>query len=68
LVAGLLAMKELKTADGSNVKLAPTARAGACGWNSGSIRTVPVNHSAGPFGRWLSPNSCNIRFRILCCC
>jgi hypothetical protein len=48
LAAGLLAMKKLKTAAYSNVTLAPTARAGACGWNSGSIRTVPVNHSAGP--------------------
>src|SRR6266571_8946240 len=35
-------------APGSNVTLAPPTRAGAVAWNSGSIRTVPVNHSAGP--------------------
>ena len=34
-------------APGSNVTLAAAARAGACGWNSGSMRTVPVNQSAG---------------------
>ena len=33
---------------GSKVTLAPTVRAGARGWKSGSIRTVPVNHSADP--------------------
>src|ERR1019366_3171837 len=35
-------------APGSNVTLAPTARAGAFAWNRGSMRTVPVNQSAGP--------------------
>src|ERR1017187_5707194 len=35
-------------APGSNVTLFPAARAGAVTWNSGSIRTVPVNQSAGP--------------------
>src|ERR1039457_3265591 len=35
-------------APGSNVTLAPTARAGALAWNRGSIRTAPVNQSAGP--------------------
>src|SRR6266849_653380 len=35
-------------APGSNVTLAPAARAGAFAWNNGSIRTVPVNQSAGP--------------------
>src|SRR2546425_1811153 len=35
-------------APGSNVTLAPAARAGAFGWNKGSMRTVPVNQSAGP--------------------
>src|SRR5882762_2836642 len=35
-------------AAGSNVTLAPAARAGACAWNNGSMRTVPVNQSAGP--------------------
>ena len=28
---------------------APTARAGGLGWNKGSMRTVPVKCSAGPF-------------------
>ena len=37
-----------RPAPGSNVTLAPAARAGACTWNSGSMRTVPVNQSAGP--------------------
>src|ERR1700722_19704059 len=35
-------------APGSNVTLAPAARAGAFTWNKGSMRTLPVNHSAGP--------------------
>src|SRR6185295_12409103 len=35
-------------APGSNVTLAPTARAGSGASNRGSIRTVPVNQSAGP--------------------
>src|SRR2546425_350601 len=33
---------------GSNVTLAPAARAGAFTWNKGSMCTVPVNQSAGP--------------------
>src|SRR6266404_7175963 len=36
-------------APGSNVTLAPRTRAGSGASNSGSIRTVPVNQSAGPF-------------------
>src|SRR6266704_3364128 len=35
-------------APGSNVTLAPRTRAGSGAWNSGSIRTVPVNQSADP--------------------
>src|SRR5262249_39770455 len=35
-------------APGSNVTLATCTRAGWGATNSGSIRTVPVNHSAGP--------------------
>src|SRR4051794_9227628 len=35
-------------APGSNVTLAPAARAGALALNRGSMRTAPVNHSAGP--------------------
>src|SRR5882672_4513981 len=36
-------------APGSNVTLTPSPRAGSGGWNSGSMRTLPVKHSAGPF-------------------
>src|SRR2546430_8087348 len=35
-------------AHGSNVTLAPRTRAGSGASNNGSIRTVPVNQSAGP--------------------
>jgi hypothetical protein len=35
-------------APGSKVTLALTARAGVPAWNKGSMRTVPVNQSAGP--------------------
>ena len=35
-------------APGSKVTALPAARAGAVAPNNGSIRTVPVNHSAGP--------------------
>ena len=42
-------------APGSNVTLAPAARAGAWGWNSRSIRTVPVNQSAGPLADGCEP-------------
>src|SRR5204863_7980031 len=36
-------------APGSNVTFAQAMRAGSGAWNSGSMRTVPVNQSAGPF-------------------
>src|SRR6266404_8636385 len=36
-------------APGSNVTLAPRTRAGSGASNSGSMRTLPVNQSAGPF-------------------
>src|SRR5438105_171005 len=42
-------------APGSNVTLAPTARAGAVAGNSGSMRTVPVNHAAGPLPEGCEP-------------
>src|SRR5947209_14960595 len=35
-------------APGSNVTLTQATRAGSGAWNRGSIRTVPVNQSAGP--------------------
>src|SRR5712691_1581612 len=35
-------------AAGSNVTIAPETRAGELLWNGESIRTDPVNHSAGP--------------------
>jgi hypothetical protein len=41
----------------TNVTVAPKARAGAGGWNSGSTRTVPVKYSAGPL-----PEGCEPRF------
>ena len=40
---------------GSNVTLAPCTSAGADAWNRGSIRTIPVNHSAGPFADGCKP-------------
>src|SRR6266550_5410813 len=46
-------------APGSNVTLAPDARAGALAWNSGSTRTAPVNQSAGPL-----PDGCE-PFRLM---
>src|SRR5438094_2970507 len=43
-------------APGSNVTLAPATRAGSGAWNRGSIRTVPVNQSAGPFVEFCEPD------------
>src|SRR3954451_13334892 len=42
-------------APGSKVTLAPRTRAGAGGSNSGSMRTVPVKYSAGPFPEGREP-------------
>src|SRR3954463_16631290 len=42
-------------APGSKVTLAPCTSAGSGAWNSGSIRTVPVNHSDGPFAEVCDP-------------
>jgi hypothetical protein len=42
-------------APGSKVTLAPVTRAGAGAENSGSIRTVPVNQSAGPLPDGCAP-------------
>src|SRR2546422_4218782 len=42
-------------APGSKVTLAPATRAGAGALNSGSIRTVPVNQSAGPLADGCEP-------------
>src|SRR6266404_6273911 len=42
-------------APGSKVTLAPCTSAGSGAWNSGSIRTVPVNHSDGPFAEGCDP-------------
>src|SRR6266581_4044232 len=39
---------QFERAPGSNVTLAHDTRAGAGGLLSGSIRTMPVNHSVGP--------------------
>src|SRR3954469_10759308 len=43
-------------AAGSNVTLAPATRAGSDRSNSGSIRTVPVNQSAGPLPEGREPH------------
>src|ERR671928_2024221 len=40
---------------GSNVTLAPTARAGSFAWNSGSIRTAPVKYSVEPLVEGCEP-------------
>src|SRR5918993_5915848 len=42
-------------APGSNVAIAAAARAGTGASNSGSMRTVPVNHSAGPLADGCEP-------------
>src|SRR5437016_7804681 len=42
-------------APGSNVTLAPRTRAGSGASNSGSIRTLPVNQSAGPLLKGCEP-------------
>src|SRR5439155_14929947 len=43
-------------APGSNVTLALATRAGSGAWNRGSIRTAPVNQSAGPFVEFCEPD------------
>src|SRR5438552_13355847 len=43
-------------APGSNVTLAQATRAGSGAWNRGSIRTVPVNQSAGPLFEGCDPD------------
>src|SRR5207244_5139321 len=43
-------------APGSNVTLAAATRAGSGAWNRGSIRTVPVNQSAGPLVELCEPD------------
>src|SRR5581483_105061 len=42
-------------APGSNVTLAPTARAGSGAWNRGSMRTVPVKYSTCPLPEGCEP-------------
>src|SRR5258705_8177122 len=42
-------------APGSNVTLAPRARAGSGASNRGSMRTVPVKYSAGPLAEGCEP-------------
>src|SRR5215472_18048689 len=42
-------------APGSKVTLAAATRAGAFGWTSGSMRTEPVNQSAGPLAEGCEP-------------
>src|SRR6266446_2080528 len=40
----------------SDVTLAAATRAGSGAWNSGSMRTVPVNQSAGPLFEGCDPH------------
>src|SRR5213594_2644070 len=42
-------------APGSNVALTPKTRAGSGGWNSGSMRTMPVKNSSGPLPEGWEP-------------
>src|SRR2546426_5437211 len=42
-------------APGSNVTAALATRAGSGAWKTGSMRTVPVNHSAGPLPEGCEP-------------
>src|SRR3989440_2829320 len=58
-------------APGSNVTLAPTARAGSGASNRGSIRTVPVKYSAGPLPEGCEPHGLISMVFLLCrspCC
>ena len=52
---GPLLQKRAVRAPGSNVLLAPCTSAGSGARNSGSMRTVPVNHSDGPFAEACVP-------------
>src|SRR5438105_601624 len=51
-------------APGSNVTLAPRTRAGSFASNSGSMRTVPVNQSAGPLLDFCEPDLFISIFRL----
>src|SRR3954447_21402889 len=53
-------------APGSNVTLAHDTRAGAGGEFNGSMRTVPVNHSAGPFIEGCDPARLSSMCLLLC--
>src|ERR1700760_3649545 len=53
---------QLERAPGSNVPLAHERGAGGSGAFNGSMRTVPVNHSAGPLIDGCEP----ARFRYMC--
>src|SRR5438270_7838332 len=53
-------------APGSKVTVAPETSAGSGAWKSGSIRTLPVNHSAGPFADGCEPIRLISMFVLLC--
>src|SRR5580765_3444745 len=53
-------------APGSKVTLAPTTRAGSGAVNSGSMRTVPVKYSAGPFPEGCEPLRWMSKVLVLC--
>jgi hypothetical protein len=51
-------------APGSKVTALPAARAGAFAANSGSILTMPVNHSLGPFAEGREPLDVILNVRV----
>src|SRR5437016_5137463 len=53
-------------APGSNVTLAPRARAGSGASNRGSMRTLPVKYSAGPLAEGCEPLFLMSIFEFLC--
>src|ERR1043166_3655984 len=54
-------------APGSNVTLAPRTRAGSGASNNGSIRTLPVNHSAAPFVGCCEPALLISIYKVIAC-
>src|SRR5712692_11151146 len=52
-------------APGSNVTLAPSARAGSCASNRGSMRTLPVKYSADPLPDGCEPILLMSMFELL---
>src|SRR6478609_7348928 len=61
---------QLLRAHGSNVTVAPRARAGSGALKSGSTRTVPVKYSAGPLAEGCDPLRLMsiVRLPLICGC